>query len=50
MSNLTVHIQREVVLGVTEFLGSTCNEDIVLTEEILKASHLWSEITDTLDP
>lgn len=37
---LTIIIQREVILGIAEFLWSTCNEDIIITEEILKAGNL----------
>lgn len=40
VSRLTVVIQREVILGVAEFLWSTRDENIVLTKEILKASNL----------
>lgn len=40
VSTLTVVIQREVILGVAEFLRSTRDENIVLTKEILKASNL----------
>lgn len=39
-SLLTTVIQRKVILGVAEFLRSTCNEDIVVAKEILKAGHL----------
>lgn len=37
---LTIIIQREVILGIAEFLWSTRNEDIIITEEILKAGNL----------
>lgn len=40
VSMLTVVIQREVILGVAEFLWSTRDENIVVTKEILKASNL----------
>lgn len=37
---LTVIIQREVVLGVAEFLRPACDEDIIIPEEILEAGNL----------
>lgn len=40
---LTVVIQGEVVLGVTELLRATSDEDVVFAKEILEAGHLRSQ-------
>lgn len=40
---ITILIQREVILGVAEFLRSTCDEDVILPKEVLKASNLEGE-------
>lgn len=39
---LTALIQQEVIT-VTKLLRSTCNEDVFITKEVLKACDLWQE-------
>lgn len=41
---LTTVIQDEVILSISIFFRSTCNEDIVISEEVLQACHLDGEI------
>lgn len=46
---LTILVQREVILGIAEFLWSTCNENVVITKEILQAGNLrrwWDRAYD----
>lgn len=38
--SLTVLVQRKVILGVAELLGAAGDEDVVVSEEVLKASDL----------
>lgn len=46
VDTLTVVIKREVVLGVAEFLWATGDEDVVVPEEVLKASNLLHQKTE----
>lgn len=47
MYRLTTVIQHEVILSVPVFLRPTCNEDIIISKEVLQACHLDSKIDKT---
>lgn len=41
---LTAVIQHEVILSISVFLRPTCNEDIIISKEVLQARHLDSKV------